>query len=111
MIGGTNGAHLTSFSLVDVLSHGRACGMLNPYWTVFFAPAIQQPLHMVGRIYRLHRRCQAEKRLGLAVAEAMIAFGSRRLPVWLARQLHTRPRPLRRRTRSSRASWRTCRSP
>jgi alcohol dehydrogenase len=24
MIGGTSGAHLTSFSLVDVLSHGRA---------------------------------------------------------------------------------------
>ncbi len=25
MLGGTNGAHLTSFSLVDILSHGRAC--------------------------------------------------------------------------------------
>ena len=48
MIGGTNGAHLTSFSLVDVLSHGRACGMLNPYWTVFFAPAIEQPLRHGG---------------------------------------------------------------
>jgi len=30
MIGGTNGAHLTSFSLIDVLTHGRACAMLNP---------------------------------------------------------------------------------
>jgi alcohol dehydrogenase class IV len=30
MIGGTNGAHLTSFSLVDILTHGRACGLLNP---------------------------------------------------------------------------------
>ena len=30
MIGGTNGAHLTSFSLVDILSHGRACGLLIP---------------------------------------------------------------------------------
>ena len=49
MIGGTNGAHLTSFSLVDVLSHGRACAMLNPYWTVFFAPAIEEPLRLVGR--------------------------------------------------------------
>ncbi|MHC4543929.1 MAG: dehydroquinate synthase/iron-containing alcohol dehydrogenase family protein [Planctomycetota bacterium] len=39
MIGGTNGGHLTSFSLVDVLSHGRACAIMNPYYTVFFAPA------------------------------------------------------------------------
>ncbi len=39
MIGGTNGGHLGSFSLVDVLSHGRACAVLNPYYTVLFAPA------------------------------------------------------------------------
>ncbi len=52
MLGGTNGAHLTSFSLVDILSHGRACGMLNPYYTVFFAPAIETPLKVVGRIYQ-----------------------------------------------------------
>ena len=80
MLGGTNGAHLTSFSLVDVLSHGRACAMLNPYYTVFFAPAIQEPLRMVGSIFhaagfittdldRLHGRD-----LGLAVAEGMLAL-------------------------------------
>lgn len=80
MIGGTSGAHLTSFSLVDVMSHGRACGMLNPYYTVFFAPAIEAPLQLVGKIFkdagytnaaldRLHGRD-----LGVAVAEAMIAF-------------------------------------
>jgi alcohol dehydrogenase class IV len=80
MLGGTNGAHLTSFSLVDVLSHGRACAMLNPYYTVFFAPAIQEPLRMVGSIFhaagfittdldRLHGR-----ELGLAVAEGMLAL-------------------------------------
>jgi alcohol dehydrogenase class IV len=80
MIGGTNGAHLTSFSLVDVLSHGRACGMLNPYWTVFFAPAIERPLRMVGRLYRAAGYTAADieqlqgRDLGLAVAEAMIAF-------------------------------------
>ena len=49
MLGGTNGGHLTSFSLVDVLSHGRACAMTNPYYTVFFAPAIQQPLQAGGQ--------------------------------------------------------------
>jgi len=31
MLGGTNGAHLMSFSLIDILSHGSACAMLNPY--------------------------------------------------------------------------------
>ncbi|MBM3700091.1 MAG: iron-containing alcohol dehydrogenase [Actinobacteria bacterium] len=44
MLGGTNGAHLASFSLTDILSHGRACGIMNPYWTVFFAPAIRRQL-------------------------------------------------------------------
>lgn len=80
MLGGTNGGHLTSFSLVDVLSHGRACGLLNPYYTVLFSPAIQQPLRAVGRVYRQAGYTQAEldslngRQLGLAVAEAMTAF-------------------------------------
>ncbi len=52
MLGGTNGPHLTSFSLVDVLSHGRACAMMEPYYTVFFAPAIEAPLRLVGSIYQ-----------------------------------------------------------
>lgn len=51
MIGGTNGAHLTSFSLVDILSHGRACAIMNPYYTVFFGPAIQPQLQILGQIY------------------------------------------------------------
>jgi alcohol dehydrogenase len=52
MLGGTNGAHLTSFSLVDILSHGRACAVMNPYYTVFFAPAVERPLKLVGGIFR-----------------------------------------------------------
>ena len=51
MVGGTNGAHLTSFSLVDILSHGRACAIMNPYYTVFFGPAIQPQLQILGQIY------------------------------------------------------------
>lgn len=80
MLGGTNGAHLTSFSLVDVLSHGRACAMLNPYYTVFFAPAVQEPLQLVGQIYRQAGYTGADiaslsgRALGEAVARAMIAF-------------------------------------
>jgi alcohol dehydrogenase len=50
MLGGTSGPHLTSFSLVDVTSHGRACAIMNPYYTVFFAPAIQRQLKSVGPI-------------------------------------------------------------
>lgn len=80
MLGGTNGGHLTSFSLVDILSHGRACALMNPYYTVFFAPAVEGPLHVVGAIFRsagyisqnlapLHGRD-----LGVAVASGMFAF-------------------------------------
>jgi alcohol dehydrogenase class IV len=83
MLGGTNGGHLTSFSLVDVLSHGRACAMMNPYYTVFFAPAIEEPLRMVGRIYREAGLTDANvarlggRDLGVAVAEAMLVFSRR----------------------------------
>ncbi|HAU37588.1 MAG TPA: 3-dehydroquinate synthase, partial [Phycisphaerales bacterium] len=82
MIGGTNGAHLTSFSLVDVLSHGRACAVLNPYYTVFFAPAVEPQLRDVADIFRraglLKRNvdCLRGRDLGLAVAEAMIALSA-----------------------------------
>jgi alcohol dehydrogenase len=83
MLGGTNGAHLTSFSLVDILSHGRACAIMNPYYTVFFAPAIQDQLRLVGTILRDAGYTTADierlsgRDLGLAVAEAMIAFEQR----------------------------------
>jgi alcohol dehydrogenase class IV len=83
MIGGTNGGHLTSFSLVDILSHGRACAITNPYYTVFFAPAIEKPLKLLGRIYRNAGLTQADidslsgRELGMAVAEAMIALSKR----------------------------------
>jgi len=80
MLGGTNGPHLTSFSLVDVLSHGRACAITNPYYTVFFAPAIEKPLRMVGSILRSGGYTDADveamtgRELGVAVAEGLIAF-------------------------------------
>lgn len=78
MIGGTSGAHLNSFSLVDVLSHGRACAVMNPYYTVFFAPAIEAKLRVVGAIYKKHGYIDADldalsgRALGVAVAEGMI---------------------------------------
>jgi len=83
MIGGTNGGHLTSFSLVDILSHGRACAIMNPYYTVFFAPAIEQPLRLVGKIYQEAELTKADiknlkgRELGIAVAEAMFELARR----------------------------------
>jgi alcohol dehydrogenase len=83
MLGGTNGGHLTSFSLVDVLSHGRACAMMNPYYTVFFASAAEGPLHMVGSIFKEAGLTDADidalggRELGEAVAEAMITLSKR----------------------------------
>ncbi|NLZ06582.1 MAG: iron-containing alcohol dehydrogenase [Phycisphaerae bacterium] len=84
MIGGTNGGHLTSFSLVDILPHGRACALMNPYYTVFFAPAIEEALRHVGAIWRraglipmsagVDFDTLSGRELGVAVAEAMLAF-------------------------------------
>lgn len=83
MLGGTNGAHLTSFSLIDILSHGRACAIMNPYYVVFFAPVVTEPLQMVGGIYRQAGYSDADmstlrgRALGVAVAQAMIEFERR----------------------------------
>jgi alcohol dehydrogenase len=83
MTGGTNGGHLTSFSLVDILPHGRACAILNPYYTVFFAPAIERPLRFVGKIYQQAGLMGADiealngRDLGIAVAGAMLEFARR----------------------------------
>jgi len=52
MVGSTNGPHLNSFSLVDVMDHGEATALLLPYYTAFFAPAIQDRLLVVGGVYR-----------------------------------------------------------
>ena len=51
MVGGTSGAHLTSFSLVDCVGHGTACGIMNPYYAVFYSKAIQPQLKVVGKIF------------------------------------------------------------
>ncbi|MBN2048076.1 MAG: iron-containing alcohol dehydrogenase [Anaerolineaceae bacterium] len=80
MLGGTNGGHLTSFSLVDLLPHGRACALLNPYYTVFFAPAIETALRAVGQLFKDAGYSSVDfsvldgRDLGVAVARAMFAF-------------------------------------
>jgi alcohol dehydrogenase class IV len=80
MLGGTSGPHLGSFSLIDILSHGRACALLNPYYTVLFAPVIQDQLKVAGAIFKEAGYIKEEiknmsgRDLGLVVANGMIAF-------------------------------------
>lgn len=80
MIGGTSGAHLGSFSLVDVLPHGRACWLLNPYYTLFFAPTIQDQLRAIAPIFQEAGFIQEDlkklegRKLGETIARGMISF-------------------------------------
>lgn len=80
MIGGTNGAHLNSFSMTDILSHGRACALMNPYYVVFFSPAIENRLREVGKIFvkagyiTENLEKLAGRELGLALAKGMISL-------------------------------------
>jgi alcohol dehydrogenase class IV len=81
MIGGTNGAHLTSFSLVDIAGHGTACGIMNPYYLVFFSPKIEKQLRLIGGIFKKYGYISENlgglsgRDLGVAVARGMVAFG------------------------------------
>ncbi|MCK4751608.1 MAG: iron-containing alcohol dehydrogenase, partial [Bacteroidales bacterium] len=80
MIGGTNGAHLNSFSLTDILTHGRACALMNPYYVVFFSPAIKERLREVGSIFKQAGYISEDlnllsgRELGLAVANGMLSL-------------------------------------
>jgi len=80
MVGGTNGAHLTSFSLVDITSHGRACGIMNPYYTVFFAPAIEKQLQVIAEVLQRNNLISEDitklsgRELGIAVARGLVNF-------------------------------------
>ncbi len=80
MIGGTSGAHLTSFSLVDIVSHGTACGIMNPYYAVFYSKAIQKQLKVLGAIFKKYGYIKEDvsslegRDLAVAVSQGMIDF-------------------------------------
>jgi alcohol dehydrogenase len=56
---------------------------MNPYYVVFFAPAVEEPLRLVGKIFKdaglttAHINRLSGRELGIAVAEAMIALSKR----------------------------------
>jgi alcohol dehydrogenase len=83
MVGGTNGAHLTSFSLVEVLSHGRACAILNPYYTVFFSSAILKQLQKLKKLFCKYDLSPNDslkeegEKLGRTVAQGLITLSRR----------------------------------
>jgi alcohol dehydrogenase len=80
MTGGTHGPHMTSFSLVDLAGHGTACGLMNPYYALFFAPAIEKQLRLAGNIFKKYGYISENlnnlkgRELGIAFAKGMIAF-------------------------------------
>lgn len=80
MIGGTNGPHLNSFSMVRQVSHGRACAVLNPYYLAYFAPAVEERVRKVGALYARRGYLAAPldgltgSDLGRTVAQGMLAF-------------------------------------
>lgn len=81
MIGGTSGAHLTSFSLVDLVGHGTACGIMNPYYAILYSKAIQEQLKAVGEVFAKYGYADSSivklqnRELAVAVANAMINYG------------------------------------
>lgn len=73
MLGATSGAHLTSFSLVDRAPHGIACGIMNPYYTVFYGAAVESQLKAVASVLEEYGYMKTGDRAlnGRALAEAV----------------------------------------
>ena len=80
MVGATSGAHLTSFSLVNLTAHGIACGLMSPYFTVLYSPVIQRQLRAVAPVLAAYGYLNAApdtldgRALAEAVAEGFLNF-------------------------------------
>lgn len=86
MMGATDGPHLNSFSLVDILSHGRACAILLPYYIVFFSKSVRDKLKKLAGIFKDYINSDLKKldsdkissrELGEILAMAVIDFSKR----------------------------------
>jgi len=80
MEGGTHGPHMNSFSLVNLTGHGTACGIMNPYYAILFAPVIDIQLKYACRILKKYGFTSGDpdklknRDLGIEFANGMIAF-------------------------------------
>ncbi|MFC1735050.1 iron-containing alcohol dehydrogenase [Candidatus Hydrogenedentota bacterium] len=85
MVGSTNGPHLNSFSMVDLMDHGMATALLTPYYLVFFAPALETRVRKIAGIYQKYGYVDSDVKfdalhgrdLGLALAEGMTTLANR----------------------------------
>lgn len=79
-IGTTNGGHLTSFSLIDILSHGRACAIMGCYFSVLFANALTTPLKAIANVFNKYGYLSQNytkyngRDLALSLSEAIFSF-------------------------------------
>jgi len=71
MLGGTSGAHLNSFSFVDLTGHGTACGIMNPYYSILFSNAIKTQLINLEKVFKNYGYNKP------TLAEDMISFSKK----------------------------------
>ncbi|MHA1731508.1 MAG: iron-containing alcohol dehydrogenase family protein [Promethearchaeota archaeon] len=66
----TGGPHMNSFSWFDLMPHGNATGLMLPYYTAYYAPAIEGKLRKVAALLGV----DAGDNVGKAVAEGLLEF-------------------------------------
>ncbi len=77
--GGTDCGHFHSYQIVDYLTHGRSCGIINPYYIVLFANKIEAQNIVIAQMLQdygfLDTGYQSrERELALAVAGGLQNF-------------------------------------
>ncbi|MHA1648350.1 MAG: iron-containing alcohol dehydrogenase family protein [Promethearchaeota archaeon] len=78
VIGGTNGKgtggpHMNSYSWAKTIDHGKSCGIMMPYYLVYYAknPKIQKKLNPIAKLLKIPKNIKAEE-IGLIVAQKML---------------------------------------
>lgn len=69
---GTGGPHMNSFSWAESIPHGKATGVMLPYYLVYYAknPIVVQKLQAIAKFLKIDPA--KSKNLGLDVAQAML---------------------------------------
>lgn len=66
----TGGPHMNSFSWFDLMPHGNATGLMLPYYTAYYAPAIEEKLRKIADLLGV----EVKDSVGRAVAEGLLEF-------------------------------------